>query len=189
MIRKYENKDFKKIEEITRKCWSDEVPMNNELKEFIYNYLVKYYLYDNEYCLVDDEDEVVAFLLANSKNEINSSKEIFENGIKKLNIENQINAKKYLDYIEYNHHKVLKYMDETDIYLGLLASIKKGSGSKLLNEIKEIAIKKDIKHLYLWTDETCNYQYYEKHNFTFVEEYDIKLYNNKIKTLIYRVDL
>lgn len=189
MIRKYENKDFKKIEEITRKCWSDEVEMSLELKQFIYNFLVKYYLYNNEYCLVNEDEKINAFLLANLKSEKNNSLEIFKKDVKNLSSNDQINAKIYLDYIEYNHQKVLKYMHNNDLYLGLLASVKKGTGSKLINKIKEIAIKNKIKNLYLWTDETCNYEYYEKHNFTFVEEYEIFLYDTKIKTLIYKVSL
>lgn len=80
-------------------------------------------------------------------------------------------------------------MNDDDLYLGLLASLKKGSGSKLITKIKEIAKNNNIKHLYLWTDETCNYQYYEKHKFIFVEEYDTNLCGNNFKTFIYRVDL
>lgn len=189
MIRKYESNDFNEIERITRNCWTGEIEMSNELKLFIYHFLVEYYLYNNEYCLVDDDNGVVAFLLANLKNESNNSIKKFQKDIEKLSKEDKTNAIKYLEYLEYNHQKVINHMNDNDLYLGLLASLKKGSGSKLITKIKEIAKSNDIKHLYLWTDETCNYQYYEKHQFIFVEEYDANLCGNIFKTFIYQVDL
>lgn len=49
MIRNYEPKDFNEIEKITRKYWTDEMKIINELKLFIYHFLVEYYLYNNKY--------------------------------------------------------------------------------------------------------------------------------------------
>ena len=189
MIRKYLKQDFDRVKEITLKYWGKEVPMTKELETFIYDFLVRYYLYDNEYTFVNDDDEVNAFLLANMKNDKNEALNFFKKEVKKLSFDDRENAKKYLDYIEYNHNKVFSHMENNSIYLGLLASEAKGAGSKLIEKLKEEARKNNVKSIYLWTDETCNYKYYEKRDFKLIEKYDVFLYSKKLETYVYKIEL
>lgn len=49
-------------------------------------------------------------------------------------------------------------------------------GSVLIEKLKEEAIKNNATSIYLWTDETCNYKYYEKRNFKLIEKYNVFLY-------------
>ena len=46
--------------------------------------------------------------------------------------------------------------------------------------------KKDNAHIFLWTDETCSFEYYQKNNFIMVEEYVINFQSKRIKTYIYK---
>lgn len=189
MIRKYLKTDFDRVKEITQKYWSNEVPMTKTLQEFIYDFLVRYYLYDNEYTFVNDDDQVNAFLLANMKNEKNKAINFFKEEVQKMSFEDRINAEKYLDYIEYNHNKVFSHMENNSLYLGLLASEARGMGSVLIEKLKEEAIKNNVTSIYLWTDETCNYKYYEKRNFKLIEKYNVFLYSKKLETYIYKIEL
>ena len=190
MIRLYENKDFNDVRYITQYYWGKEVLMTKTLEDFIYDFLVRYYLIDNDLSYVYEEDnKVKAYAIASYKNEKNDSIDYFYKHLNFLNKDNQENAIKYLNYLEYNHQKVLNYMDDDDIYFALFASIKKHAGSMLLDNLLQVARKKQIKHLYFWTDETCNYAYYENKGFKKIEEYMVSLYEKQIKTFIYRIDL
>ena len=190
MIRKYLKTDFDRVKEITQKYWSNEVPMTKTLQNFIYDFLVRYYLYDNEYTFVNDDDEQVnAFLLANMKNEKNKAINFFKEEVQKMSFEDRINAEKYLDYIEYNHNKVFSHMENNSLYLGLLASEARGMGSVLIEKLKEESIKNNVTSIYLWTDETCNHKYYEKRNFKLIEKYNVVLYSKKLETYIYKIEL
>ena len=56
----------------------------------------------------------------------------------------------------------------------------------LIEKLKLDALKNNVHEIYLWTDETCNYEYYEKLSFNLIEEYIITLYGKEIKTFIYK---
>ena len=84
-IRKYQDRDFNALYNITKGYWADEVPMSLELTDFIYDFLIKYYLYNNEYCYVGlSKGQVGAFLLSNTRNEVNESERYFKENIHKL---------------------------------------------------------------------------------------------------------
>ena len=80
-------------------------------------------------------------------------------------------------------------MENNSLYLGLLASEARGMGSVLIEKLKEEAIKNNVTSIYLWTDETCNYKYYEKRNFKLIEKYNVFLYSRKLETYIYKIEL
>ena len=187
MIKRYNDEYFLGVRNITYNYWSDEVEMDLELKSFIYTFLVKYYLSNYDYSYVSIEDNINAFLLASLKNDSNNSFEYFNNGIKKLNDKNKRLALEYLNYLEFNHNKVLSFMNNNDIYLALIASIKHHKGYELIENLIDIGRKNKNDYLYLWTDETCNYEYYNRIGFEKVLEYDVNLYNKQIKTFIYRL--
>lgn len=188
-IRKYQDRDFNALYNITKGYWADEVPMSLELTDFIYDFLIKYYLYNNEYCYVGlSKGQVGAFLLSNTRNEVNESERYFKENIHKLSESDQKKAYEYYEYINYNHNKVLTFMPQNSIYLGLIASKIHSMGSKLIEQLKNAALKNNIKDIYLWTDETCCFKYYENHNFKLIDTYFISLYSQKIKTFIYKMN-
>lgn len=189
MIRKYNDSDFLDVRNITYNYWSNEVEMDLSLKSFIYTFLVKYYLSNYDYSYVSIDDNLNAFLLASLKNDSNNSINYFNDEINKLDNKNKTLALEYLDYLEYNHNKVLSYMNNNDIYLTLIASIKHHKGFELIEELIKAGRNNNNEYLYLWTDETCNYGYYSNIGFEKVEEYIVTLYNITLKTFIYRFKL
>ncbi len=188
MIRKYQNKDFYEINKITEEFWKDEFKMSEELQKFIYDFLVKYYLYDNNITYVYEcDNEIVAFLLAHLINENNDARNYFYNNIVFLNDNDKILAQNYLEYLEYNYKMVKEVMPEKSVYLGLIASKKRGAGKELINKLLAHSKKYNLGDIYLWTDETCNYLYYEKIGFVLRKSYDINFFNKKIRTFIYSI--
>lgn len=190
MIRKYLEEDFVGIKMITQDYWKKEVEMNKELEDFIYDFLVRYYLCNRDLTFVAVDDNIVkAFLIASKLEDTNDAMMIWNEQIKLLSKKNQVKAKVYLDYLNYNHQKVLDHMSDKSIYLGLIASIKPHTGEQLIFKLKKEGLKKGMKNIYLWTDETCYYQYYEKRNFKLIETYYANLYDKSLKTFIYRLDI
>lgn len=189
MIRDYQEKDFSEVEKIIRDYWEVEIEMPNDVKQFIYHFLGKFYLYQNDLCLVSTDGKINAFLFAKQKEETNNALHYFHEHIISLSEDHQQIAKNYVEYLNYNQQQVLKYMGKNDIYLGLLASEKKGCGSLLIAELKQRAHQKDAESIFLWTDETCDFEYYERHNYQLLEVFDVNLFNQKIKTFIYKINI
>lgn len=189
MIKNYEEEYFNDICNIVLKCWSGEVDMDEELENFIYSFLARYYLCNTDLSFVDVSHNVNAFIFASRINDSNDCMEFWNSELLGLEARNKFKANEYLEYLNYNHDKVLNHMDNDSVYLALIASVKPKSGELLLNKLKEEAKKLKLKDIYLWTDETCNYKYYEKHGFNLVEEYNVSLFNRNLRTFIYRLEL
>lgn len=181
----YNEKFFDNIITITKELWENELNFDEEFKSFIYHFLVKYNLLNNNLSFIHYDNNVNAFLLASNKNDHNDSFNYLKDNIQSLSKDNQNKVIKYYEYLEFNHQQVLKKMTDNDIYIGLVASVKKHCGKELLEHLKEIA-KSTFADIYLWTDETCNYLYYEKKNYQLISEYYVKFFDKDIKTFIYK---
>ena len=189
MIKLYNDNYCESLNNITTSLWKGEVEMDIELISFTYPFLVHFYSYSNNYSYVLEENEIKAFLLCYRLCDTNNAKEYFYNKINSLSEDNQNKAISYLNYLEYNQMKIKEYMDNNSICIGLLASVIPGGGTKLIKKLIKDAKDNNIDNIYLWTDETCNYSYYEKFGFKVVEEYDVKFFDKVIKTYIYMLDL
>lgn len=185
-IRKYNHLDFKQIYNITKQLWKDEFEMTLNLQNIIYEFLVKYYLYDNELNFVYDNDGIIkSFMLLHKKEEFNDISLYFNEKINKLTKEEQNFAKRYLEYLEYNSNMVYEIMPENSLYLSLIASIQKGTGKLLIDYLNKYCKDNNIEQYYFWTDETCNYSFYEKNGFILKKEYNVDFFGRNIKTFIY----
>lgn len=189
MIKLYKDSYFNSLSNITTSLWKGEVEMDTELISFIYPFLVRFYSYINKYSYVLEENEIKAFLLCYRLCDTNNAKEYFYNKINSLNVENKNKAITYLNYLEYNQKKIKEYMNNNSLCIGLLASVIPGGGTKLIKKLIKDAKDNNIDNIYLWTDETCNYSYYEKFSFKVVEEYYVKFFDKVIRTYIYMLDL
>lgn len=75
---------------------------------------------------------------------------------------------KYMDEADQN---TLSEMSHEDVKLSLFISLKKGYGKELLNTIVQEFHKHNFKKMYLWTDTSCNHDYYPNHGFTLATKY------------------
>lgn len=77
-------------------------------------------------------------------------------------------------------------MNDDDIMLGLFISIQKGCGRMLLKKLVQDCKKKNIRNIYLWSDTTCDYDYYLKNNFELQNEINSILNKKEITVFIYK---
>lgn len=64
--------------------------------------------------------------------------------------------------MESTGNEVKSVMSEDDLMMGLFISTQKGGGKMLLSKLVESACKNGVKNIYLWTDTTCDFDYYQK---------------------------
>ncbi len=184
MFKIYCDEYFNDICKITKKCWHGELILNPKTEEILYELLPKYSLINKVLSFVDYSDKVDAFIFAGFRDDYANVTNWLNNIVKELNEEEKKIVNLYFNYLELNHNKVISHMKNKDVYLSLLASTKKNSGASLLDYLKKIAYDNN-SDIYLWTDETCNYKYYEAKGFKLVEEYYVTLLDKRIKTYIY----
>ena len=130
------------------------------------------------------------FILAARKADVNNSYEKLKSRVEKLRDkkERQIALELY-SYLESCGKSVKEVMNEDDIMLGLFVSIQRGCGRKLLEKLVETCRENRIKNIYLWTDTTCDYTYYQKNEFELVKDVENFVNGRKIGTLIYKKSL
>ncbi|MCR4579006.1 MAG: GNAT family N-acetyltransferase [Treponema sp.] len=95
-------------------------------------------------------------------------------------------------YLRQMDERTLSLMQEDDIKLSLFVSRRPGAGSLLLNQLCQKLKEEGWKNLFLWTDVDCNWEWYEKHGFTLVEEDVYEPFsdeNEDYKTYIFKKNL
>lgn len=191
MIRKFEEKDIREAKDITFDIWNNELgEFSYEFKQFIYEYLVRYYLLNNGFSFVYDENGVKAFLLAANKKDHNEVDAWFNQCLSKLTSKEKKRALEYKEYLVSNGDSMKSLMGDDDLYVALFASTGSGKGKYLLNHLENICKSSSIRNLYLWTDNTCNYSYYDKKHFVKVKEFPstFKVKDKLINTIIFKKD-
>jgi len=190
MIRLYEDNDKKQLVDIVFHYWGNEINVSKRLKDLIYYFLVDYYTFNNDISFVSEEnDKINSFILLNYIDDENKSVNRFINELYKLSKEEKENGLKYLEYLKNNTLRIKKYIKPNDVYFGLIASIKHHEGENILNYAIEVCKSKNIKNGYFWTDETCNYKFYENKGFELIEEFNNDFFGNNIKTFVYKIIL
>ena len=58
-----------------------------------------------------------------------------------------------------------------DLYLAFFISAVPGCGKMLLNEFSQKAKADGYENMYLWTDSSCDHNYYDHHHFEKVAEF------------------
>ena len=82
-------------------------------------------------------------------------------------------------YLTLMDERTLEIMNDDDIKLSLFVSHQPGAGSLILERACEKLRTEGWKNLYLWTDCDCNWQWYEKHDFTFIKDYIYEPFSNE----------
>lgn len=186
-IRNFENIDIEKASELSQLTWGDFYTNESEkLQKLIYSFMVEYYDLNREYSFSILEDELKGFLLAFCKTDCYKLKD-FDERVKALKekTEQKI-AVDLFNYLEFCGKKLKSIINDDDVILGLFVSIKKGCGKQLLAKLVETCKERNMKNIYLWTDTTCDYEYYRKNNFVLLKQINSLVNGKSIKTLIYQ---
>ena len=190
IIRNFKNSDIEEAEKITHLVWGDlYANENSRLQKLIYDFTLEYYYLNETFSFALDENGLKGFVFAALKKDKNNSSEKFKTKINTLNEQDKITALNLLYYVESTGKEVKGVMNENDLMMGLFISTQKGGGKMLLSKLVENACESGIKNIYLWTDTTCDFDYYQKNNFTLVKEFECIVNNKKINTLIFKKPL
>ncbi len=171
--------------------WKGEAPeMPEKMCPLIYQYLVRYYYVpDSPFSLGATENgKLCAFLLAAPASHADSA-------LADQWISGQLNNKEeedffqdYKAYLDGNSQKEQNHALTGEVALLLFASIRKGAGRTLLAEFEKRCRKHGIPSFLLWTDETCDFDYYYKNGFSEAAKFPTNppLGNQTLTTYLFR---
>ena len=148
---------------LTQLTWGEEMALaNTQLKEVLYEAMVRYYFRSSEfsYKMVDEDGTMQGFLLATPLTARDSSQKWLQEHVQGFAAVEQDLVYNYLRYLSYNGQQVRKLAQAEDLLLCLFLSRKPGVGSKLLENVEDVARAHSIKRMHLWADATCDYSYY-----------------------------
>lgn len=186
-IRRFTDLDVMEASKLAKLTWGDfYTEQSEELQNLIYSFMVKYYDLNREYSFSIIEDDLKGFLLAFCKTDCYRPKDFDEQINALKNKTEQKIVYDLLNYLEICGRELKNIINDDDIILGLFVSIQKGCGKKLLGKLVETCRAKDKKNIYLWTDTTCDYEYYRKNNFVLLKEIETLVNGKPITTLIYQ---
>ena len=167
-IERFTYNDIDEATRLTLLTWGEEMALANEkLKAVLYEAMVRYYFRSSEfsYKMVDEDNSTQGFLLAAPLTARDNSQGWLLEQLQDFRLDEQDLVYNYLRYLSYNGQQVRKLAQADDLLLCLFLSRKPGVGSKLLENVEEVARNHNIKNMHLWADATCDYSYYRRRGY------------------------
>ena len=167
-IERFTYNDIDEATRLTLLTWGEEMALANEkLKTVLYESMVRYYFRSSEfsYKMVDEDNSTQGFLLAAPLTARDNSQGWLLEQLQDFRLDEQDLVYNYLRYLSYNGQQVRKLAQADDLLLCLFLSRKPGVGSKLLENVEEVARNHNIKNMHLWADATCDYSYYRRRGY------------------------
>jgi len=195
-IKQFTERDIKEATELAYPVWGEEHAKNGgqEFGLLMCEYIIRYGWYGERYALkIVQEGKMVGCILAGNINQKNGYNEWLDSVLPTLTTSQQEEALALRDYFVHTSPKVYRHMKaDDDLYLSFFISSVKGCGKILLNEMIKLAKADGYKNLYLWTDSSCNHEFYRRNGFTLVIEFkndDWDKDNADYLTYIYRKEI
>jgi hypothetical protein len=180
-MKKLEAFDMKNIPhllDVVVPLWSPSI-WDDDFKRFNVEYIVRNNIWENEYCFqLVDEDTLIApgtpnFLAAAffaRKTDRCAVEEWFARESNRFPKEYLAASAMSRTYLTMMDERTLSLMNDDDIKLSLFISCQPGSGSLILEQTCDLLRRAGWKNLYLWTDCECNWEWYNQHGYTLVQE-------------------
>lgn len=191
MITRLTRRDLPDVIDMTFEQWKESY--TGQTDEFIKKaseFIVRKNYYDNEFSYKIVKDGIIiAFLFGCHKQETNDALDWVAKEMKnktESEIEIMENSVHYLTKFD---NLLSTYMTENDMKVALIISNKRGYGTILLNHFMSICTDRKNEYLYLWTDTTCNHQYYPKQGFEEIMSVENSNLNSKVEdfqTIFYK---
>lgn len=192
LIRNFKKEDIKPAIDLSRLVWGYLYKNKSKrVQELIYGYTFEYYNLNNSFSFsaIDEKShKLKGFLLASCKADYKGD-DNFDQKIKNFNEEEKKVCLDFYDFLTVCTQKTKEYMEDDDIIMGLFVSIQKGCGKMLLSRLIQEGILKNKQNIYLWTDTTCDFDYYQKNNFELVEKIKTRLSNEAIEVFTYKKNI
>ena len=174
---KFDDSNIPRILDVVAPNWS---PPDADMafKRFYAEYTVRHNIWDAKYSLqvTDDEGNFLAACFAAHKDARDglekADKWILDqtDGGKNLTEGQKISFSYSKNYLGMMDDKCSAMMSDGDIKLVLFVSCQKGAGYPLLEKFKEELKACGYKNLYLWTDDDCNWEWYERRGYELLEK-------------------
>lgn len=176
-IEQFTENDIREAAELAYPVWGVGHADNGRGKDFgvlMCEYIVRYGWYGAPYAfkVVDDGGKMLACILAGDHTKDNGYN-LWLDKLMPTFDECQTNEATALRaYFEGTAPKVYRYMTAgKDLYLSFFISALPGCGKRLLAEMMRVAAAEGYEALYLWTDSSCDHNYYAHHHFEKVAEF------------------
>jgi len=180
--------------DVVEPLWSPPVG-DAAFKRFNVEFIVRNSISENDYHfeLVDSlSGNLLAAAFFTRKGDACKVEEWYEKECQRFPEELKVATNMSRTYLRQMDERTLSLMQEDDIKLSLFISRKPGAGVQLLNQLCQKLKEEGWKNLFLWTDVDCNWEWYEKHGFTLVEEGSYEPFsdeNEDYKTYIFKKKL
>lgn len=177
--------------DIALNLWGDEIPeIPAEFTPTLYQYLARYYYRpDSSFNLgITEDGELQAFLLAApAEHTGDSSAENWMSNRLTGEAEKEIFLE-YKKYLDTNFAAEQKAANPGEMSLLFFGSIRRGCGKRLWTEFEKRCHAHSIPSVILWTDDTCDFEYYYKNNFTEISRFQcpVAIRGHHFSTLIFR---
>ena len=175
-IQPFEMKNIPHVLDVVTPLWSPSIG-DEIFKRFNVEYIMRNNLFDNDlrYEILErneqtGQEEFCAMAFFARKGDVCRTQEWFDVESKKFPSDWLVASQMSRTYIELMDQKTFGMMNEDDIKLTLYVSRKKGSGSKLLNELISRFKEQGYKNLYLWTDCECTWEWYTDHGYELIAQ-------------------
>ncbi len=172
----FEMKNIPLVLDVVTPLWCPHLG-DETFKRFNVEYIMRNNLFDNDlhYELLESneqtgKEEFCAMAFFARKGDVCRAQEWFDVESKKFPADWLRASQMSRIYIELMDQKTFAMMKDDDIKLTLYVSRKKGSGSKLLNELCRRFKGQGYKNLYLWTDCECTWEWYTDHGYELVDK-------------------
>ena len=165
-----------------------------EVASLFCQHLTRYSLYSADLAFqAEDEDGLQSIAFAWLPGDTNDAASWLRSQLPNLEEEEQKTLLTNERYLTRTDAELQSKMVPNSAKLSFFISRKPGYGTPVLNALIERLRERGIEWLYLWTDCTCNWEYYPKHGFEQIgegtvpefstddEEYVYKMFRKKIK--------
>lgn len=197
-IEQFTEDDIREAAALAYPIWGVGHAANGNSEEFgllMCEYIVRYGWYGAPYAfkMVDDTGRMTACLLAGDFTINNGYNKWLEPLMTTFNERQLTEAKALRAYFDTTAPKVYEYMTAgTDLYLSFFISSVQGCGKQLLATLMRQAKDDGYAAMYLWTDSSCNHEYYAHNHFLKVAEFksdEWKTNSEEYLTYIYKREL
>lgn len=194
-IEKFTENDIREAAELAYPIWGvghGESGRGKEFGQLMCEYIVRYGWYGAPYAfkMVDDEGHMLACILAGNHTVENGYNEWLKTLMPTFNDDQKEEAIALREYFGNTAPKVYQYMTAgKDLYLSFFISSVPGCGKLLLSKVIQLARSEGYRALYLWTDSSCDHEYYAHHRFEKVAMFksdEWKTDNEDYLTYIYK---
>lgn len=134
-----------------------------------------------------DEGGIQGVCWAHAPGRANDADAWLETAVKGLTEQEREETLAHVDYLKSIDAVVCKRMGPKDVQISFLISQKRGCGAALLKHVMKVLSERGFENVFLWTDSSCNWQFYPKHGFESVHEERSDLYSTPGEDFMYMV--